>query len=116
MLEEITAKSKSLKLGPYTDKDADLGPLTNKASLERINRILDTVEKEGGKIHLDGRNCPIPSGCEKGTWMAPTIITNLTTKMTAYKEEIFGPALCVMTADSLSEAMDIMNKYNISKF
>jgi malonate-semialdehyde dehydrogenase (acetylating)/methylmalonate-semialdehyde dehydrogenase len=103
------AKCKSLKLGPYTDSTVDLGPVTNKAGLERIHRILGTVEKEGGKLALDGRNVVVP-GYEKGNFIGPSVITNLTTSMTAYKEEIFGPSLCVLTANSLDEAMKIVNE------
>lgn len=99
-----------MKVGPYTDKTVDIGPITNKASLERIRRIYDTVEKEGATFALDGRGLKV-KGYESGNFIGPTIITNLKTHMTAYKEEIFGPSLCVLTADSLDEAMNIINAY-----
>ncbi len=107
-LDEVIAKCKALKVGPYTDSSVDLGPITQKSALDRIHRILDTVEKEGAEFALDGRNVKVP-GYEKGNWLGPTIIKKLNTNMTAYKEEIFGPSLCVLTAESLDEAINIVN-------
>jgi len=72
-------------------------------------RIIETVEKEGGKVALDGRGVKV-KGFEKGNFIGPTILSNLTPSMTAYKEEIFGPSLCVLTAKTLDEAMEIINR------
>jgi len=86
-----------------------LGPITNKAHLDRIHYLLDTVEKEGGKLLLDGRGIKVP-GYPNGNWIGSSVITNLNTEMTAYKEEIFGPVMCVLTAHNLDEAISIINK------
>ncbi len=91
------------------DKGVDLGPITNKPHLERINRILSTVEKEGGKFLLDGRGATV-NGYPNGNWIGPSVIANMNTNMTAYKEEIFGPSMCVLTANSLDEALEIINR------
>lgn len=108
-IPDVVAKCKSLKVGPYTDKTVDIGPVTNKAGLERINKILGTVEKDGGEFLLDGRGVNVP-GYDKGNFIGPSVIHIKNRNMTAYKEEIFGPSLCVLTADSLDEAMDIINR------
>jgi malonate-semialdehyde dehydrogenase (acetylating)/methylmalonate-semialdehyde dehydrogenase len=70
---------------------------------------LDTVEKEGGKLLLDGRGLVV-KGYEKGNFVGPTVIGGVKTHMTCYKEEIFGPALCVMEAETLDEALEIINR------
>ncbi len=87
----------------------DLGPITNRPQYERIHKIIDSVPKEGGKIILDGRNAKV-SGYPNGNWIGPTVLTNLNTKMTCYKEEIFGPVMCVLTAENLDQALNIINR------
>jgi malonate-semialdehyde dehydrogenase (acetylating)/methylmalonate-semialdehyde dehydrogenase len=86
-----------------------LGPITNKAQYDKILNIISSAEKEGGKILLDGRNCKVDN-YPKGNWVGPTIISDLNTNMTAYKEEIFGPAMCVLKANNLDEAIQLINK------
>lgn len=76
--------------------------------------LLNTLEKEGGKFILDGRNIKV-QGYENGNFVGPTIM-QVTTDMTCYKEEIFGPALCVVFVDTLQEAIELINKYYILKF
>jgi len=103
-------KIKTLKVGNGFEKGIDLGPITSKHSLERIHKIIDTVENEGGKILIDGRKIKMPSPYDKGNFIGPTVLTDLNTEMTAYKEEIFGPVMCVLRAHSLDEAINIINK------
>lgn len=86
-----------------------MGPITNKSQLDRIHKILSTVEKEGGKLLLDGRYVKVDK-YEKGNFIGPSVVTDLTTEMTAYKEEIFGPVMCVLKAENLDEAIDVINK------
>lgn len=107
-IPEIIEKGKKLKAGFGLDKDSDLGPITNRSSLERIHRILKTVEREGGKIELDGRNIVV-KGYEQGNWIGPTVISGVKTDMTCYKEEIFGPVLNCMSVDTLDQAIDLVN-------
>jgi malonate-semialdehyde dehydrogenase (acetylating)/methylmalonate-semialdehyde dehydrogenase len=108
MIKEIIEKGKKLKVGFGGNKDSDIGPITNKSSLDRIHNILATVEKEGGKITLDGR-APKVEGYEKGNWIGATVIENVNTKMTCYTEEIFGPVLSCISVNSLDEAIELVN-------
>lgn len=87
-----------------------MGPITTKQSLERIHGLIGTVEKEGGKILLDGRTLKMPAPYDKGNFIGPSILTNLTSEMTAYKEEIFGPVMCVLRANTLDEAIQLINR------
>lgn len=96
-------------MGYGLDKGVDLGPITNPKQLEKIISLISTVEKEGGKILLDGRNVKAEN-YPKGNFIGPSILTNLTTNMTAYKEEIFGPVMCVLQANTLEEAIELINK------
>ena len=91
------------------EKTSDLGPITNRPQLERIEKIIESVPREGGKVLLDGRGAKV-EGYPNGNWIGPTVLSNLNTNMTAYKEEIFGPAMCVLTASNLDEAIDLINR------
>lgn len=89
------------------EQGADLGLLISPAAKKRVVGLISSVEEEGGRIHLDGRNITVP-GYENGNFVGPTIVEAVTT-MRAYKEEIFGPVLVTIMADTLDEALVIIN-------
>lgn len=103
----LIEKSKKLKVGSGYDRDTDVSPVSYKSLKDNINRLIGTVERDGGKILLDGRNPVIP-GYPKGNFVAPTIIT-LETNYEAYKTEIFGPVLGLMFVDTFEEGMKLIN-------
>lgn len=74
--------------------------------------MIASAEEEGATIILDGRNNK-PEKYPQGNFIAPTIITNVTTSMKCYKEDIFGPVLVVLTAPTLEAATKIVydNEY-----
>jgi malonate-semialdehyde dehydrogenase (acetylating)/methylmalonate-semialdehyde dehydrogenase len=100
---------KTLKIGDGLKAGSDIGPITTKQSLNRIHDIIAMHEKEGGKILVDGRNIKMEAPYDKGNFIGPSILTDLTTNMTAYKEEIFGPVMCVLKANNLDDALHIVN-------
>jgi len=108
-LPELVAKASKLKAGPGSVAGSDLGPVISRQSRDRIYALIDSAEKEGAKILLDGRKMAAPAGCEDGNWVGPTIITGVKTHMTCYKEEIFGPVLVCLEAESLEEAIAVTN-------
>lgn len=75
---------------------------------ERVLGLLATHEKEGGKFILDGRNVKV-NGYPNGNFVGPTIM-EVNTEQTCYKEEIFGPALCIVYVNTLQEAIELINK------
>mmetsp|Transcript_21441 Transcript_21441/g.22264 ORF Transcript_21441/g.22264 Transcript_21441/m.22264 type:complete len:511 (+) Transcript_21441:32-1564(+) len=106
--DELAEKMKKIKVGYGLEEGVELGPVITKESHKRIINVLNQHEKEGGKFLLDGRgykNEKYPNG----NFVGPTLLTNCTTEGVAITEEIFGPVLSTLTADSLEEAMDIIN-------
>lgn len=71
--------------------------------------LITSAEKEGATLVLDGRDYKNPK-YPNGNFVGPTIIDNVTTNMTCYKEEIFGPALVIVRVKTLEEAIDLINK------
>lgn len=108
-LSEVSERAKELSLNGGFEQGADLGPVISKQSQERIEHLISTAEKEGATILLDGRGQK-PSNYPNGNWIGPTIISNVTPDMTCYKEEIFGPVLVCLNAESIDDAIDIINK------
>ncbi|KAM0260366.1 hypothetical protein ACHAQJ_002767 [Trichoderma viride] len=108
-LGELAERAKALKVDGGFEDGADLGPVISPQSKERIEGLIASAEKEGAKILLDGRGFS-PSKYPNGNFIAPTIITDVTTDMTCYKQEIFGPVLVCLNVDTLDEAIELINK------
>lgn len=103
-------KAKKLLVGMPNDPKTEVGPVITPEAKSRILEIIKSAEEEGATIILDGRNVTVsdPAG-KNGNFIAPTMITNVKTDMKCYKEEIFGPVLVCLQADTLDEAIDIIN-------
>ncbi|EPJ9700396.1 CoA-acylating methylmalonate-semialdehyde dehydrogenase [Pseudomonas aeruginosa] len=107
-LPELVEKAKSLKINAGVEAATDIGPVVSCAALDRISGLIAMGQEEGATLLLDGRNPSVP-GYEKGNFVGPTIFSDVRTEMTIYREEIFGPVLCVINADSLDDAIALIN-------
>src|SRR5699024_9131764 len=107
-LPEIVERAKTLKVNAGHEADADLGPLISPQALERVRGLIAEGVEAGATLLLDGRDVQVP-GYEKGNFVGPTVFSDVTRDMSIYREEIFGPVLCVLTADSIDEAIAIIN-------
>ena len=108
-LPELVAKAKTLKVNAGCQAGTDVGPVISPAALARITDLVESGVKEGATLDLDGRNPSVP-GFEQGNFIGPTIFSDVSTKMRIYNEEIFGPVLCVLNADTLDQAIEIINQ------
>ena len=100
IVEKLTRRLASLRLGDPLDKNTDIGAINSKEQLARITAITATGEAEGAnRWTLD---CELPS---KGFWFRPTIFTNVTTSNTVARDEIFGPVLSVLSFRTPDEAI-----------
>lgn len=86
----------------------NLGAVITKESKERIERYITEAEKAGAKILVDGRNVTVP-GKENGNYVGATVIDFVTPDMAIAKEEVFGPVIAIIRANSLEEALTIEN-------
>ncbi|XKL65157.1 hypothetical protein PGB90_005243 [Kerria lacca] len=107
-LSELKEKSQKLKIGYGGDPNVDVGPVISPQAKQRILKLIQSGIDEGASILLDGRNITVP-GYEDGNFIGPTILINVQPHMQCYKEEIFGPVLICLTADTLDEAITIIN-------
>ncbi|KAL7236078.1 hypothetical protein ACSBR1_019364 [Camellia fascicularis] len=107
--DKLVERAKALKVSAGMEPDADLGPVISKQAKERIYKLIQSGVDSGARLLLDGRNIRVP-GYEQGNFIGPTILSDVTPDMECYKEEIFGPVLLCLKADSLEEAINIVNK------
>jgi malonate-semialdehyde dehydrogenase (acetylating)/methylmalonate-semialdehyde dehydrogenase len=102
-LREATA---ALSVGDGIDESTDVGPVVSQTACERIRGYIDRGEQEGATIVVDGRDA---GNGGDGSFVGPTIIDDLARDSSLVSDEIFGPVLSVVRADSLDEAIDIVN-------
>ncbi|KAG5548425.1 hypothetical protein RHGRI_013946 [Rhododendron griersonianum] len=111
--DKLVELAKSLIVNAGTESDADLGPVISKQAKERLCRLIQSGIDSGAKLALDGRNIVVPR-YELGNFIGPTILSDVRVEMECYKEEIFGPVLLCMEADSLEEAINLINRNKYS--
>jgi len=107
-ISEIAARAKKLKVNEGLQSGADLGPLTSPQAKQRVLSLIQSGVDEGAKLVLDGRNITVP-GYEKGNFLGPTILSDVTPNMKVYQEEIFGPVLICLKANTLDDAIQLIN-------
>ena len=107
-IPELVERAKKLKVNAGHEPAVDLGPVISEQAKKRIHDLVESGVKEGAKLILDGRGIKVP-GYEEGYFVGPTILTDVTPKMKCYKEEIFGPVLIVLKADSIDHAIELIN-------
>jgi malonate-semialdehyde dehydrogenase (acetylating)/methylmalonate-semialdehyde dehydrogenase len=108
-IPELVARAQKLKVGAGEDPTTDIGPVVTKESYERILRIISDAEKSGAKVILDGRKVAKPKGFEGGQYIGATILDGCDLKNPGYTEEIFGPVLTIIRAETLDDAIKIVN-------
>ncbi len=108
VVEAVAAKARKVLVGPGRDAASEMGPVVTAAARDRIVGLIGTGEQQGATLSVDGRTLTVP-GHEDGFWVGPTVIDRVTTEMDVYREEIFGPVLSVVRADTVEQAIDVIN-------
>ena len=107
-IPELVAKARTLKVSAGVESGTDVGPVVSCAALARVEGLIARGEAEGAKLELDGRK-PAVEGYANGNFVGPTIFSGVKPGMAIYDQEIFGPVLCLMAADTLDEAIALIN-------
>jgi len=110
LLERLAPKVRTLKIGPGTDPETEMGPLVTRAHADKVLGYIETGLAEGAQLVVDGRDLRI-QGYENGFFVGGTLFDRVTPKMRIYKEEIFGPVLSVVRAQSFDEALGLVNAH-----
>jgi len=110
LIEKLAPRVRALKVGPGTDPAAEMGPVITGAHRDKVMSYIDKGVAEGATLVVDGRDIKL-QGYENGYFVGGTLFDNVTTDMTIYKEEIFGPVLSVARADSYDTAAKWINEH-----
>jgi len=110
VVAKLAAEIASLRVGPGTDNANHMGPLVTKEHLAKVRGYVDLGVEEGAELVADGRTLVV-KGHDKGFFLGPCLFDRVTADMRIYQEEIFGPVLCVVRAESEEHAMQLINDH-----
>src|SRR5437773_2944039 len=110
LMDKLVPRVRALKIGPGTDPEAEMGPLVTKQHYDKVRSYIDLGVKEGAKLVVDGRGLKL-QGYENGFFMGGSVFDEVKPDMRIYKEEIFGPVLSVMRADTFDEATKLASEH-----
>ena len=106
LLERLVASAEAIHLGPGLEEGVDMGPAVDEAQLRTDLRYIELGKEEGARLVTGGGR---PPGLEQGLFVEPTIFDEVSPDMRIFREEIFGPVLCLSTVKSLDEAIAAAN-------
>jgi malonate-semialdehyde dehydrogenase (acetylating)/methylmalonate-semialdehyde dehydrogenase len=104
LIERITPEMEKMKVGVSTDAEAAYGPVVTDAHRKKIESYIEMGVKEGAKLLVDGRGFAL-QGYEGGFFIGPSLFDHVTPAMRSYQEEIFGPVLQIVRAETIEEAV-----------
>jgi malonate-semialdehyde dehydrogenase (acetylating) / methylmalonate-semialdehyde dehydrogenase len=107
LVAKVADRTRSLRTGDGT-RGCDMGPLVTRAHRDKVASYVEEGEKAGAKVVVDGREVR-PDGPADGFWLGPTLFDNVRPGMSIYTEEIFGPVLSVVRAETYDEAVELVN-------
>ena len=110
LLDKIKERMPSLVMGVTDDDETQLGPVISQENKDKIYSFIDSAEPDGATLVVDGR---IRSNSLEGCFVGPTLIDNVKPGMAVYENEIFGPVLSFVRAETYDEAMEITHSHNL---
>ena len=108
IVEAVTKRANAVQVGSGREPGSEMGPVITPESKARIIDLIGTGEKQGARLTVDGRDLVV-SGLEKGFFVGPTVIDDVTTDMDVYRQEIFGPVLSVLRVETVDDAIALIN-------
>ena len=108
LIKKLTPRVQSLKVGPGTDPEVEMGPLISKQHLDKVTSFVDRGVQEGADLLVDGRSISL-QGYENGYFIGGCLFDNVQENMRIYKEEIFGPVMSVVRKPTFNDALDLVN-------
>jgi malonate-semialdehyde dehydrogenase (acetylating)/methylmalonate-semialdehyde dehydrogenase len=106
VVDAIATRLPKLRIGAGTDPDSDMGPLITREHRDRVAFYIDAGERAGARVVADGRAADVPAD---GFFLGVSLLDRVTTQMSVYTDEIFGPVLCVVRARTYADAVELVN-------
>jgi len=110
VVQEIKQSVAKMSVGSGDNSANDMGPLVTKAHHDKVRSYVDLGVEEGAELVIDGRDLVV-DGYEDGYFLGPCLFDHVKENMRIYQEEIFGPVLCVVRAESEEQAMQLIDDH-----
>jgi malonate-semialdehyde dehydrogenase (acetylating)/methylmalonate-semialdehyde dehydrogenase len=106
LVERLERKAREVRVGPGLEPGSEMGPVVTAQARDRIVAAVEQGVEAGATAVVDGRELA-PDG--DGFWVGPTLFDHVGPDMAIYREEVFGPVLCVVRVGSLEDAIALIN-------
>lgn len=110
LIAALAPKVRALKIGDGMSPGMEMGPLVSAQHLAKVKDYVDAGVSEGAELVVDGREHKVP-GLEQGYFMGGCLFDRVTADMSIYREEIFGPVLCVVRVPDYASAVKLINAH-----
>jgi aldehyde dehydrogenase (NAD+) len=108
LASRLVARAEAMRLGPGWEPDTDVGPVINRAALEKIHAYTGIGKDEGATL-LTGGEIATGDGLDRGNFYTPTVFGDVDAGMRIAQEEIFGPTTALISVRDFDEAIDVAN-------
>ncbi|MHC8380618.1 CoA-acylating methylmalonate-semialdehyde dehydrogenase [Pseudomonas sp. LB3P14] len=110
LIAKLLPRIDQLKVGNGLQGDSDMGPLVTAEHKAKVEGFIDEGVAQGAQLIVDGRNYKVP-GAENGFFVGATLFDNVTTEMSIYQQEIFGPVLGIVRVPDFASAVALINAH-----
>jgi len=110
LVAALAKRTRALKIGPGTEPSMEMGPLVTRQHLDKVRGYVDQGVAAGAELVVDGRGLSVP-GHEGGYFLGGCLFDKVTADMRIYREEIFGPVLCVVRVPDFDTAVSLINAH-----
>ncbi|MEM1410661.1 MAG: CoA-acylating methylmalonate-semialdehyde dehydrogenase, partial [Pseudomonadota bacterium] len=107
LVAKLKDKADDIRVGPGDDESTEMGPVITQQHADRVSEFVASGKEDGANLVLDGRELVTTAGY----FIGPTIIDHVKPDMKVYREEIFGPVLCVVRVNDFDEAMRLVDEH-----
>ncbi|OEV02787.1 CoA-acylating methylmalonate-semialdehyde dehydrogenase [Streptomyces oceani] len=108
LVDKIAERARNLRIGPGNDPDSEMGPLITAEHREKVAGYVRGAADQGAEVVVDGTALSV-SGHEQGFFLGVSLLDKVRPASDAYRDEIFGPVLCVVRAETYDEALALIN-------
>ncbi|WP_351228917.1 CoA-acylating methylmalonate-semialdehyde dehydrogenase [Streptomyces sp. NPDC002133] len=108
LVDKIRERAEKIKIGPGDDPTSEMGPLITRAHRDKVASYVHGAADQGAEVVLDGTGYTV-DGFEDGHWIGLSLLDKVSTDSDAYRDEIFGPVLCVLRTDTYEEGLALIN-------
>src|SRR5687767_10161419 len=106
LVDAITSRLPKVKVGPGTDPESEMGPLITREHRDKVASYVESGATAGATVVTDGRAADLPAD---GFFLGVSLLDNVSPSMSVYTDEVFGPVLCVVRAQTYDEAVELVN-------